>query len=187
MLKEMREVEELAALESSASTPESICARVAKIFQVRETEVALLERSGWLLNFLYPVELRTAGAIPLSSSAVAALTAQTKRAELFNGFTQVKHFSVFELVKLGDTGLDEQVIQKLMSAPILNTNGELIGVIQVSHKAPRPDAAGPDFTAADLRKLESVANVLGKTHAKGFGRAHVSGLERPTDSSHFPL
>ena len=156
-------------LDSSVSkTPESICACAAKIFQVRETEVALLELSGRLLNFLYPAELKTAGAIPLSSSAVAAVTAQTKRAELFNSFAQVKHFSVFELVKLGDTGLDEQVIQKLMSAPILVTNGEVIGVIQISRKAPRPAAAGPDFTPDDLRKLDSFARFVGKTHAKGF-------------------
>jgi len=175
ILGEMREIEQLAGLDSSLSTPESICACVARIFQVREMEVALLELSGSLLIFLYPAELKTAGAIPLSSSAVAALTAQSKRAELFNSFTQVKHFSVFELVKLGDTGVDEQVIQKLMSAPILNTSGEVIGVIQVSRKAPRPAAAGPDFTPDDLRKLESVANLLGKTRAKGFGRAHVSG------------
>jgi hypothetical protein len=174
MLGEMKEIEQLVGLDS-LSTPESICACVAKIFQVRETEIALLELSGSLLNFLYPAELKTAGAIPLSSSAVAALTAQTKRAELFNSFTQVKHFSVFELVKLGDTGLDEQVIQKLMSAPILNTNGEVIGVIQVSRKAPRPAAAGPDFTSDNLRKLESVARFLGKIHIKGLGPAHVSG------------
>ncbi len=175
MLGEMRVIEQLAGLESSLSTPESICACVAKIFQVRETEVALLELSGSLLNFLYPTELKTAGAIPLSSSAVAALTAQTKRAELFNSFTQVKHFSVFELVKLGDTGLDEQVIQKLMSAPIVNKNGQVTGVIQVSRKAPRPAAAGPDFTPDDLRKLESVARFLGKIHLNGLGRTHVSG------------
>jgi GAF domain-containing protein len=110
--------------------------------------------------------LRTAGAIPLSSSAVAARTARTKQAELFNGFTQVKHFSVFELVKLGDTGLDDQVIQKLMSAPILNNNGEVIGVIQISRKAPRPAAAGPDFTPEDLRKLDSVARVVGTLREK---------------------
>ncbi|MGO9086757.1 MAG: hypothetical protein ACLQBK_16140 [Candidatus Sulfotelmatobacter sp.] len=92
---------------------------MAKIFHVKETEVALLELGGSLLNFLYPAELKTAGAIPLSSSAVAARTARTRQAELFNSFTQIKHFSVFELVKLGDTGLDAQVIQKLMSAPVL--------------------------------------------------------------------
>jgi hypothetical protein len=161
------EIEHLADLDPAKSTPEVICARVARIFEVRETEVALLELSGSMLNFLFPAELKTAGGIPLTSSAVAARTAQTKRAELFNGFTQVKHFSVFELVKLGNTGLDDQVIQKLMSAPVLATNGEVVGVIQVSRKAPRPAAAGPDFTKEDLKKLEAVGRAVGKTHAKG--------------------
>jgi GAF domain len=157
----MDRIDQFAALESSDGSPDSICASVAKIFRVTETEVALLGLSGSLLTFLYPCELRTAGAIPLSSSAVAARTARTEQAELFNGFTQVKHFSVFELVKLGDTGLDDQVIQKLMSAPVLATNGEVIGVIQVSRKAPRPAAAGPDFTIDDLEKLESVGRLVG--------------------------
>jgi hypothetical protein len=165
-LGEMREIEQFTGIDSPDGTPESICACVARIFQVRETEVALLELGGSLLNFVYPPELKTAGAIPLSSSAVAARTARTKEAEIFNGFAQVKHFSIFELVKLGDTGLDEQVIQKLMSAPVLARNGEVIGVIQVSRKAPRPAAAGPDFTAEDLRKLESVAHFMGRQMAK---------------------
>lgn len=161
----MWEIEQLADLESPDGTPESICAWVARIFQVKETEVALLELDGSLLNFRFPAELRTAGAIPLSSSAVAARTARTKQAEFFNGFTQVKHFSIFELVKLGDSGLDDQVIQKLMSAPVPARNGDVIGVIQVSRKAPRPAAAGPDFTPDDLRKLKSVARVVGRLMA----------------------
>jgi GAF domain len=172
----MWEIEQLAGLDSPDGSPESICACVAKIFRVRETEVALLELVGSLLNFLYPTELRAAGAIPLTSSAVAARTARTKQADLFNGFTQVKHFSIFELVKLGDTGLDEQVIQKLMSAPVLARNGEVIGVIQVSRKAPRPAAAGPDFTPEDLGKLESVARFVGKLMVKGGGFARASSV-----------
>jgi hypothetical protein len=87
---------------------------VAKIFHVRET----------------------AGAIPLSSSAVAARTARTKQAKVFNDFTQLLHFSIFELVKLGDTGLDAQVTQTLMAAPVLASSGRVIGVIQVSRTAP---------------------------------------------------
>jgi hypothetical protein len=174
MLEKMQGKELLAALESSDGTPESICACVAKIFRVTEKEVALLELSGTLLNFLYPGELKTAGAIPLSSSAVAARTARSKQAELFNGFTEVKHFSVFELVKLGDTGLDEQVIQKLMSAPVLAKSGEVIGVIQVSRKAPRPAAAGPDFTPDDLRKLKSVAGLVGALRSRAEGSPKVS-------------
>src|SRR5271166_110276 len=155
-------IDQFAALESSDGSPDSICACVAKIFRVTETEVALLELSGSLLNFLYPAELKTAGAIPLSSSAVAARTARTKQSDLFNGFARVKHFSIFELVKLGDSGLDAQVIQKLMSAPVLTWNGEVLGVIQVCRKAARPADAGPDFTPDDLRKLESVARFVGK-------------------------
>lgn len=171
----MWEIEQLAGLDSPDGSPESICACVAKLFRVRETEVALLELVGSLLNFLYPTELRAAGAIPLTSSAVAARTARTKQAELFNGFTQVTHCSVFELVKLGNTGLDEQVIQKLMSAPVLAKNGEVLGVIQVSRKAPRPAAAG-DFTPDDLRKLKSVARVVGRLMAKGKGKAQASSV-----------
>jgi len=156
-------------------TPQSICARAAEIFHVKETEVALLELRGKLLHFLFPEELRTAGAIPLSSSAVAARTAQTKKAEIFNSFTQVKHFSIFELVKLGNSGLDAQVIQKLMSAPILTKTREVLGVIQISRKGPRPATAGPDFTPADLQKLESVAQWVAKLMAKGKTMAHAAG------------
>src|SRR5882762_6148967 len=163
----MWEIEQLAGFDAGDRTPESICVRVAQVFHVMETEVALLELSGSLLNFLHPAELKTAGAIPLSSSAVAARTARTKQAEIFNGFAEVKHFSVFELVKLGDTGLDEQVIQKLMSAPVLVKNEEVIGVIQVSRKAPRLAAAGPDFSPDDLRKLESVARFVGTLMTRG--------------------
>jgi hypothetical protein len=46
-----REIEQLAGLDSPDRTPQSICACVAQIFQVRETEVALLELSGRMLNF----------------------------------------------------------------------------------------------------------------------------------------
>jgi len=164
----MWELEHLAGLDSPNRTPESMCAGVAKVFQVRTTEVALLELSGSLLRFQFPAKLKTAGAIPLSSSSVAARTARTKQAELFNGFAQVKHFSVFELVKLGNSGLDEQVIQKLMSAPVLTPSGEVTGVIQISRKAPCPDAAGPDFTPDDLRKLELVARIVGRLPAKNY-------------------
>ncbi len=155
--------------------PESVCAKVADIFRVKPTEVALLELRGKLLHFLFPAALRTAGAIPVSSSAVAAVTAQTKRAELFNSFTQVNHFSVFELVKIGDSGLDDQVIQKLMSAPVMNSAGDVFGVIQISRKGPRPNIAGPDFTAADLQKLESVAKFVAKLMARAKTWAQAAG------------
>jgi hypothetical protein len=175
MLRKMREIGHFGELGWPEGTPESICAQVAQVFRVRETEVALLELHGRMLNFLYPAVLKTAGAIPLASESVAARTARTSHAELFNGFAEVKHYSIFELVKLGDTGLDEQVIQKLMSAPVVSARGEVVGVIQVSRKAPRPAAAGPDFTAEDLEKLVSVARAVGKMMGKGKGVGQSAG------------
>ncbi len=61
------------------------------------------------------------------------------------------------------------MIQKMMSAPVLAGNEEVLGVIQVSRKAPRPAAAGPDFTAEDLRKLEAVGRLCGNTDGQGQG------------------
>jgi hypothetical protein len=70
--------------------------------------------------------------------------------------------------------LDARIIQKLMSAPVLARSGDVIGVIQVSRKAPRPAAAGADFTPDDLRKLESVALLVGGLMAKAKGIAQTS-------------
>jgi|KBSMisStandDraft_5_1062788.scaffolds.fasta_scaffold1596858_1 hypothetical protein len=157
---EMLETEPLSIPDSEDASPESICAYVARVFGVRTTEIALLQVTGTLLKFIFPPELKRVGAIPLSGSAVAARTARKKRPELFNTFTRVKHSSVFEVIKLGADGTNAEVIQKLMSAPILVSDGEVIGVLQVSRKAHSPAAAGPDFTSEDLQSLEAVANSL---------------------------
>lgn len=162
----MSEIDQLADLEPADCPPELICNTVAKAFGVRKSEVALLEVAGTLLKFLYPIELKTAGVIPISSSAVAARTARTRRAELFNAFTGVHHSSVFEIIKLGDSGNGNEVIQKLMSAPVFSPNEEVIGVMQISRKASTPAEAEPDFTSDDLQKLRMAAITVGKLMAQ---------------------
>jgi hypothetical protein len=148
------------------ATPEQLCAALAKVFGVRRDEVALLRLQGRMLHFVFPAELRAAGAIPLSSSAVAARTAGARKAELFNSFVRVKHSSVFEMVKLGsqDSRPDPEVrvIQKLMTAPVLAKDGAVVGVVQISRKGPTLASAGPDFTLDELRLLELAGSVLGE-------------------------
>src|ERR1700730_13354157 len=80
-------------------TPMDACMILAKVFHVQYTEVALLRLEDGLLRFIFPEHLRTSGAIPISSSAVAAHTALSKKAEIFNNFARVKHASIFEAVK----------------------------------------------------------------------------------------
>ncbi len=143
---------------------EKLCAELATIFAVRRDEVALLRVEGNLLHFAFPPELQSLGAIPLSGSAVAARTATTRKAELFNSFVKVKHSSVFETVKLGaaPSGPPQaRVIQKLMSAPIVGDGGQVLGVLQISRKGAILAAAGPDFTAHDLERLQAAGRRVG--------------------------
>jgi hypothetical protein len=149
-----------------AATPQEFCVALAKLFGVRPTEVALMRLEKGLLSFVCPEQLKTAGSIPVSSSsAVAAHTASTKKTELFNAFVKVKHASIFESVKLNSSEDDversgQNAIQKLMSAPILDAQRKVLGVVQVCRKGFDPATAGPDFAPEDLQQLELAAKVL---------------------------
>ncbi len=144
-------------------TAMDLCMVLAKIFQVGYNEVALLRLEGGLLRFVFPEYLRTTGSIPLSSKAVAAHTALSKKAEIFNNFARVKHASIFETIKADGSNSDEVAapapIQKLMSVPILTQDSMVVGVIQISRKGLDPKYA-KDFSREDLHDLELAAGLL---------------------------
>jgi hypothetical protein len=158
--------ENLLPLESvlgESVTPLDVSMVLAKVFNVQYAEVALLRLEGGLLKFIFPEHLRTTGAIPISSKAVAAHTALSKKAEIFNNFARVKHASIFETIK--PVGAETDVtappapIQKLMSVPILDQNSTVMGVIQISRKGLDPHLT-KDFSREDLHDLELAAGVL---------------------------
>lgn len=144
-------------------SPLEVSKLLAKIFRVGHTEVALLKLESGLLRFIFPEYLRTTGAIPISSKAVAAHTALSKKAEIFNNFARVKHASIFETIKSvsADAGAPPAAspIQKLMSVPILDQHSAVIGVIQISRKGLDPRQT-QDFSREDLHDLEIAAGVL---------------------------
>jgi GAF domain-containing protein len=140
-----------------------LCMVLAKIFHVQYTEVALLRLESGMLRFLFPEHLRTTGSIPLSSKAVAAHTALSKKAEIFNNFARVKHASIFETIKPED-GNSEDVappapIQKLMSVPVMDRGSNVVGVIQISRKGLDAKYA-QDFSREDLHDLEIAAGLI---------------------------
>jgi hypothetical protein len=144
-------------------TPLDVSKVLAKVFSVEHAEVALLRLDGGLLTFIFPEHLRTTGAIPISSKAVAAHTALSKKPEIFNNFARVKHASIFETIKpVGDSADHPEPpapIQKLMSVPILDHHSTVLGVIQISRKGLDPRFA-KDFSREDLHDLELAAGVL---------------------------
>jgi len=156
----MNRLEELKkVVRDTNCTPNQLSRALAHVFSVKSTEVGLLFRHEYFLKFLYPVELQAAGSIPLSGSAVAARTATTKKADIFNNFARIPHRSIFETIKLRDSEAPLP-IQKLMSAPVLGGNGEVVGVVQISRKGDTPREAGPDFMRGDLDRLMEVAVIL---------------------------
>jgi hypothetical protein len=154
----------LGSVLSEGITPLDVSLVLAKVFRVQQAEVALLRLEGGLLKFVFPEHLRTTGAIPISSKAVAAHTALSKKAEIFNNFARVKHASIFETIKPVGAEADDlpappAPIQKLMSVPILDHQSAVIGVIQISRKGLDPRFT-QDFSREDLHDLELAAGVL---------------------------
>src|SRR5277367_4768315 len=92
---------ELESMVPESPSTDRACLKLAQILRVRRSEVALLRLEKGSLKFIFPPELRSAGVLPLSGSAVAARTAATRTSFLSNTFMRVKHVSLFEAVKLG--------------------------------------------------------------------------------------
>jgi GAF domain-containing protein len=157
---------ELESMISESPSSDRACLKLAQILNVRRNEVALLRLDKGSLRFIYPPELRSAGVLPLSGSAVAARTAATRTPLLSNTFMRVKHVSLFEAVKLGaqeeDRSLDQMPIQKIMSVPVAPAGGQVMGVIQVSRKGLDSSLAGTDFTPEDLKQLEKAAEIFSR-------------------------
>jgi len=157
----------LTALVAGNAQLERFVAEIAGLFRLQLTEIALLRLEHNLLSFLFPEELKTSGTVPLSSSSsVAAHTASSKRTELFNNFTKIRHIRIFETVKLPTAERSERVqqplIQKLVSAPIQDDNGKVLGVIQICRKGFDVTGAGADFSMDDVHRLEAVAKILAR-------------------------
>ena len=157
---------ELESMVSDSPSSDRVCSKLAQVLNVRRNEVALLRLEKGSLRFIFPPELRSAGVLPLSGSAVAARTASTKTPLLSNNFMRVKHVSLFEAVKLGagaeDRSLEQMPIQKIMSVPVTSAEGNVIGVVQISRKGLDSSLAGADFSPEDMKQLEKAVEVIAR-------------------------
>ena len=159
-------VTELESMLSESPSPDRVCLKVAQMLRVRRSEVALLRLDKGSLRFIFPPELRSAGVLPLTGTAVAARTAASRTPLLSNTFMRVRHVSLFEGVKQGaeeeDRSLDQMPIQKIMSVAVAPSGGTVMGVVQVSRKGLDVSLAGADFTSDDLKLLEQAAEILAR-------------------------
>src|SRR5271165_3608576 len=87
-------ISDLESMISESPSSDRVCLKLAQVLHVRRSEVALLRLERGSLRFIFPPELRAAGVLPLTGSAVAARTAATRSSLLSNTFMRVKHVSL---------------------------------------------------------------------------------------------
>ena len=135
-------------------------------FNLQSDEIAILfvDHENDILRFYWPLKLQKTGTIPISSrDSLAARTFRENKASANNRFAAIYHASIFEQVKLAPEATERpQPIQKILSAPLTDSAGTPIGVIQLSRKGADSNTAGPDFTREDLAALIEISKILGK-------------------------
>jgi len=132
---------------------ERVVKSASAAFGAKTDEVAILivTTDGKHLRFVAPRKFSDLGTIPVTKrDSIAVNILGRKAGEAVNNVPMVKHVAFFESVKLRDRPLP---IQKMITVPILH-KGDAIGVAQISRKGETPAEAGPDFTAADVKKAE---------------------------------
>lgn len=122
-----------------------------------EVAILLLSADGRHLRFVAPRPFADLGTIPVTKRDSIAVGVLSRRSgEVINNVPMVKHVSFFESIKLRDKPAP---IQKMVSAPLV-VRGQPLGVAQVSRKGETAREAGPDFSAADLRRAQEILDAV---------------------------
>jgi hypothetical protein len=116
-----------------------------------EVAILVLTPDGKQLRFAAPRRFVDLGTIPVSKrDSIAVGVLSSRRGEVLNNVPAVKHVAFFESVKIRDRAAP---IQKMITVPISHQQ-QPVGVAQISRKGDTLLAAGPDFTAMDLKKTQ---------------------------------
>lgn len=134
-------------------------ALLAEAFAVHIDEVAilLLTDSGQMFRFGYPIKLYDGkmNIFPVGSQSIAAQVFRAKLGRIDNDATKVRHLSFYEQIRITDRPAN--LIQKMITAPIIAPTGKVIGVSQISRKGMSLEDSGASFSQTDLIQLVDIS------------------------------
>ena len=151
---------------------------MSAVFAAKSDEVAILFLTvdGKHLRFIAPRKFASLGTIPVTKrDSIAVDVFEKKTGEAMNNVPMVKHVAFFESVKLRDRVVP---IQKMITVPIL-FDGRGRGRRADQPQGRTPTEAGPDFTAADVRKAQEIFEAGGAVPRRGAARQVLSRATRP--------
>ncbi len=123
--------------------------------EVSKEEVAIImsDKDKTLLHFVCPEFLLNSGSIPIvSNDAIASVIFRSGNPIIENNLQHRKNLSIFQAIKVPEKGI--QPLWKMIGAAIA-VEGEKIGVIEISRRAPSFEESDRDFKASDLGFLET--------------------------------
>ncbi len=121
--------------------------------------ILLLKDAGKVLRFAHPPELYKGQSnfFPVNRNNIAGQVVLSERGNIENNLTRVPHFGIYEQAKV--KGKAPKPIQKMVTAPLITPDKNILGAIQISKRGQTPQEAGPDFAPADLGKLSQICQV----------------------------
>lgn len=133
-----------------------VAGHLAATFKVRETDVAILVRTGDgnRLKFEHPPVLaKGVNVFPVSTPSLAGEVVRGSRGMIDNAFAATKHLGFYERIY----DAKPTTIQKMMAAPLRKERGSF-GLIELSRKGESAADAGPDFTSLELLSLNQICD-----------------------------
>ena len=133
-----------------------LAGHLAATFKVRESEIAILVRTGdgQRLKFEHPPVLaKGVNVFPVSTPSLAGEVVRGSRGMIDNAFSSTKHLAFYE--RIYDS--KPTAIQKMMAAPLRKDRASF-GLVELSRKGETPAEAGPDFTGLELASLNEICD-----------------------------
>lgn len=140
---------------------ERLGALLAEAFGVNADEVAilLLADNGQMFRFGYPIKLYDGkmNVFPVGSQSIAGQVFRAKLGRIDNDATKVRHLSFYEQIRMSERPAN--LIQKMITAPVITPAGKVIGVSQISRKGTSLEDSGAAFSQTDLVQLIDISRV----------------------------
>ena len=133
-----------------------------------QTAILMADRDRSHLTFAYPEHLARGNVLPIDQNSFAGQVVLKRSVLLENSVPEEPHKDFFE--RIPDPTGEVRAIQKMIAAPLLDAEGEVIGVVEVSRTG--RESAGPDasFTSKDAENLEKSCRVFAPFIARTWTR-----------------
>ena len=110
------------------------------------------------LTFVYPPHLAVGNTLFIDRDSFAGQVVLRKEGLIENNAVKEAHKDVFERIP-GPTG-ETRTIQRMLAAPILDKEGKVFGVVELSRTGDSLADAGVDFSAGDGENLKKSCRIF---------------------------